>query len=196
MDLELVQVKASKSELEKRITAFTSHKRSLLDAANCLEFRGEGGAARVAATLARSRGSRGHLRRSKVDNQSGPKVYPDEIPKKIIKLDPDAVPMLPIPLENRISELENRVFFREQDPLPPSLYQRLRILENRVLELEGLSPEHCRPMEVVRTRDREQDVASKKEARRTQVAADLKNINGRIAELRHTLKAKTDPGRQ
>merc|ERR1711990_132458 len=44
-------------------------------------------------------------------------------------------------IDRRISELEEKVFFREGQPVPLPVYTRLKQLEDRVLELEGLSPE-------------------------------------------------------
>jgi hypothetical protein len=187
MDQDLIQVKAPKAELQRRIAAFTSRKRAELDRANCLEFRGAGGAARVAALLVRSQGSTGHLRRSRAVD-GGPPLA--EAPA--VKLEPGVQPPLPDPLENRISELEERVFFREQEPVPVAVYQRLRELEARVEELVGLSPDHCRPVEVVRARDRAQAAARGRAARRTVLAGDLKNIDTRILELRGALRTKID----
>ena len=70
IDPDMVQVKASKAELERRIAAFTSRKRAHLDSSNRVEFCGSGGAARVAAVLGRSRGSKGHLRKTNADDAS------------------------------------------------------------------------------------------------------------------------------
>ena len=185
MDPEEIQVKASKAELARRIVAFTSRKRALLDQANCLEFRGEGGAARVAAVLGRSRGSKGHLRRSRVDNSK--EATPDYTRQEVAKPEPSPSHG---PLDTRLAELEQRVIFREDRPVPGAVYRRLRELEDRVEELEGLSPDHCRPLEVVRLRDREAAAGARREARAAQVAADIRNIDARILALRSTLRAK------
>ena len=191
IDPDLVQVKATKVELERRIAAFTSRKRALLDSSNCLEFCGTGGAARVAAVLGRSRGSKGHLRKSTADNSNH---VLHETPSKRIKLESNTVPQVPI--DKRISELEERVFFREGQPVPLPVYTRLKQLEERVLELEGLSPDHCNPLEVVKKRDREQAALANKEARVSQLTSSLKNINSRIIELKNTLKTKIETDAQ
>ena len=188
MDPELIQVKASRADLKSRIDAFSRRKRALLDRANQLEFRGEGGAARVAAVMARSKGSKGHLRRSRVEDAR----QAEERPVKAAKVEIDAPPAVPLPLENRLSELEEQVFFREQEPVPLSVYGRLRELEDRLQELLAISPEHFDPLEVVRGRDRQLGEARRKEARSAQVAADLKNINTRIAELSSKLRTKIE----
>ena len=73
-------------------------------------------------------------------------------------------------------------------PLP--VYTRLKQLEDRVLELEGLSPDHCKPIEVLKKRDREHAAVAKKEAREKQLTANLKNIDSRITELKNILKSK------
>ena len=189
MDPELIQVNASRADLKSRIDAFSRRKRALLDRANQLEFRGEGGAARVAAVMARSKGSKGHLRRSRVEDASS---QAEERPVKAAKMEFDAPPAVPLPLENRLSELEEQVFFREQEPVPLSVYGRLRELEDRLQELLAISPEHFDPLEVVRGRDRQLGEARRKEARSAQVAADLKNINTRIAELSSKLRTKIE----
>ena len=185
IDPDLVQVKATNKELERRITAFTSRKRALLDSSNCLEFCGTGGAARVAAVLGRSRGSKGHLRKSIAENSCNVSLA---TPCKRIKLEPNVVPKVPI--DQRLSELEERVFFKEGQPVPVPVYARLKQLEDRVLELEGLSPEHCNPLEVVKKIDREQAAIANKEARVNQLTSTLKNINSRIAELKNALRSK------
>jgi len=187
IDPDLIQVKATKSELERRIAAFTSRKRALLDSSNCLEFCGTGGAARVAAVLGRSRGSKGHLRKSTSDNSNHVLL---ETPCKRIKLESNVTPQVPI--DRRISELEERVFFREGQPVPLPVYTRLKQLEDRVLELEGLSPEHCNPLEVMKKRDREQSSIANKEARVNQLTSSLKNINSRIIELKNALTSKIE----
>ena len=185
IDPDVVQVKATNTELERRIAAFTSRKRALLDSANCLEFCGTGGAARVAAVLGRSRGSKGHLRKSTADN-SCHVLLPT--PSKRIKLEPNVA--LQVPIDQRMSELEERVFFREGQPVPVPVYTRLKQLEDRVLELEGLSPEYCNPLEIVKNRDREQAAVANKEARVNQLTSNLKNINSRIIELKNVLRSK------
>ena len=191
IDPDLVQVKATKAELERRIAAFTSRKRALLDSSNCLEFCGTGGAARVAAVLGRSRGSKGHLRKSSTDNSCHTQLsLSSSSPCKRIKLELKATPQVPI--ERRMSELEERVFFKEGQPVPVPVYTRLKQLEDRVLELEGLSPEHCNPVEVVKKRDREQAAIAKKEARVNLLTSNLKNINSRIIELKNTLRSKIE----
>ena len=190
IDPELVQVKASQSELNRRIAAFTSRKRALLDSSNCLEFCGTGGAARVSALLGRSRGSKGHLRKSTADN-SCHTVSGFAKPCKLIKLEANvAPPEVPTAINRRMSELEERVFFREGQPVPLPVYTRLKQLEDRVLELEGLSPDHCKPIEVLKKRDREHAAVAKKEAREKQLTANLKNIDSRITELKNILKSK------
>ena len=190
IDPDLVQVKASKGELERRIAAFTSRKRALLDSSNCLEFCGTGGAARVAAVLGRSRGSKGHLRKSTADNSQPGLSF--ATPCKRMKLEPKVAPQEAptTAIDRRMSELEDRVFFREGQPVPLPVYTRLKQLEDRVLELEGLSPEHCNPLEVVKKRDKELAAVAKKEARVNQLTSNLKNINSRIIELKNTLRSK------
>ena len=192
IDPDLVQVKASKGELERRIAAFTSRKRALLDSSNCLEFCGTGGAARVAAVLGRSRGSKGHLRKSTADNSSH--GLSSATPCKQMKLELNVTPLKAptTAIDRRISELEERVFFREGQHVPLPVYTRLKQLEDRVLELEGLSPEHCNPLEVVKKRDKELAAVAKKEARVNQLTSNLRNINSRIMELKNILRSKIE----
>ena len=82
------------------------------------------------------------------------------------------------------------MFFREGQPVPVPVYTRLKQLEDRVLELEGLSPEYCNPLEIVKNRDREQAAVANKEARVNQLTSNLKNINSRIIELKNVLRSK------
>jgi len=190
IDPDMVQVKASKAELERRIAAFTSRKRAHLDSSNRVEFCGSGGAARVAAVLGRSRGSKGHLRKTNADDVSN--VLSDSSPSKQMKLTQSAATTAQVPIDRRFSELEERVFFREGEPVPLPIYQRLKELEDRVLELEGLSPDHCEPFEVVKKRDRDEAAAARKETRSKQLTSDLQNINSRIFELKNILRARIE----
>merc|ERR1712029_19511 len=80
IDKSLIQVVASKEELDHRISAFCKRKRGELDRANCLEFcnlKDDGvgdSCARVLAVLHRKTGSKSHLRTSTVKNLSGPNI--------------------------------------------------------------------------------------------------------------------------
>ena len=142
----------------------------------------------MAAVLGRSRGSKGHLRKTNADDINH--VLSGSSPFKQMKLTPGAAAQVPI--DRRFSELEERVFFREGEPVPLPIYQRLKELEDRVLELEGLSPDHCKPLEVVKKRDRDQAAAARKETRSKQLTSDLQNINSRIFELRNILRARIE----
>merc|ERR1712192_11714 len=131
----------------------------------------------------------GHLRKSTADNSGH--VVPGlsfAAPCKRMILEPNVTPQEAptTAIDRRMSELEERVFFREGQPVPLPVYTRLKQLEDRVLELEGLSPEHCNPLEVVKKRDKELAAVAKKEARVNQLTSNLKNINSRIIELKNT----------
>lgn len=202
LDQSLIQVVASKEELNRRISAFCKRKRDELDKGNLLEFcnlEGVGDScARVVAVLCRKDGSKSHLRTSSVKNTVGPHNSPvivhsaDSGVKKIkLEIDnPNLCSLLPAPLENRVSELEKKVIFSDNKPVHGDIYTRLKVLEDRIELLEGISPEYCQPVELVRERDKKEWQEGEIRNRKTQVKGSLSELDQRICNLKNLLQTQ------
>ena len=143
IDPKCIQITASNEEIERRIDAFMERKREEINANNVLEFCGrhivndepnEFSCARTDSTgLIRKKDSASHLRKSSVDNsiQQFSKTSQDSKNAKSS--------VIPFGLEERVINLEEHLKLR---PVQKELYLRLKDIENRVLYLEGLSPEY------------------------------------------------------
>lgn len=194
---------ANKEELERRISAFCKRKRDELDRTNLLEFcnlqeDGVGDScARVAAMLCRKSGSKSHLRTSSVKNVIGPHSngieQSRETEVKKIKLEfnsVDQTSVLPVSLENRFSELEKKVTFGENKPMPMDIYTRLKILEDRIVMLEGISPEYFNPVLKENFKNEKEEVEEIRRKRKAQVKGSLSELDERIFILKNLLKTQ------
>ena len=143
IDPKYVQITASNDEIERRIEAFIERKREEINTHNVLEFcsrhlvndePNEFSCARTDSTgLIRKKNSSSHLRKSYVDNS---KIGNDV---KGRELSSDKIANLPFGLEERFINLEEHLSLK---PIQRELYIRLKDIEDRVLYLEGLSPEY------------------------------------------------------
>lgn len=135
-----VKIKASKAELEKRISAFMERKRFESDVANVQEFchrlpleaealaseKEASSCARVDAVLVGRKDSKSHLRVSRVVNVSGPQSAP---------------PVRSAAVEERLKNMEQHLGLAVT-PVPGDVYARLRQLEERILYMESVSTEY------------------------------------------------------
>merc|ERR1719186_1183349 len=123
-----------------------------------------------------------------------------QVPCKKIKLDPaiksetfgNGENKIPEALEERLSVMEAQV--KPTGPVPKGVYERLKALENRILFLEGVSPEYegflnskCKCQ--IRTKD---SVTVKLDhgSSQDQITESLSAINNRINQLKTVLKLK------
>lgn len=203
----LVQVTASKIEIDRRIQAFIERKRTAINRTNIQEFCNrhssepvENSCARVDAVVVRKVDSKSHLRQSTAINEWGPLMGNQHQAKKI-KLDPivkaeaysDTENKLPEGLEERICQMEGQV--RPNRPVPKGIYARLKKLEDRILFLEGISPEYegllnskCKCQK--RTSKEMVNVRMEEGGRKERITESLTTINSRINHLKAMLKLK------
>lgn len=132
----LIQIKASNEELDKRIESFILRKRSEIDVSNIAEFCGydrgsEFICARVDATLKKRKDSKGHLQVNRVLNTYQRDQSSSEYLTKYIP---------PNGVEERLQNLETQLSLITSTP--KNIYKRLKILEDRLLLLESISPEY------------------------------------------------------
>ncbi|RVE57695.1 hypothetical protein OJAV_G00218750 [Oryzias javanicus] len=123
----MVQIKAGKSEIERRISAFMERKQMEINENNVREFcnvidcNQENSCARTDAVFTPYPGFKSHVKVSRVVNTYGPQTGA---------------------IEERLQNIETHLKLPSAGPVPLSVFHRLKKLEDRILELEGLSPEY------------------------------------------------------
>ncbi|XP_033217682.1 molybdopterin synthase catalytic subunit isoform X2 [Belonocnema kinseyi] len=146
IDPSIVQVRADSEELNRRIQAFISRKREQVNLVNVQEFcfHGSGAdetiesCARVDAILTRHKDSKSHMKVHRVLNPWGPQTTVPSTLEKTKTTDQSC--NYPPALEERLSSSEKLLGINK--PVPRDIYERLKIIEDRVLQLESLSPEY------------------------------------------------------
>lgn len=197
MDPALVQITAGQKEIDRRMQAFMDRKRAEINLSNKREFCGIIGAyekddscARTLATFVPRSGQKSHLKISKVENTSGPRQMVAESKESVgSKKNSDCNQTLrPCSLP---SDVEERLFNMEahlrlpSSPSALSVHQRLKALEDRILYLEGISPEYTQiftKKQMWKKKDRR--LSSSLSSR----YSTLTRIDQRILELRNKLK--------
>ncbi|GAA6223301.1 MAP3K12-binding inhibitory protein 1 [Lates japonicus] len=143
----MVQIRAGKSEIERRISAFMERKQMEINENNVREFcnvidcNQENSCARTDAVFTPYPGFKSHVKVTRVVNTYGPQTRGGgEAGEQ------QRGPMVRhcgnTAIEERLHNIENHLKLPTAGPVPLSVYQRLKKLEDRILELEGLSPEY------------------------------------------------------
>lgn len=154
---ELFQIRADESEIKRRIASFIGRKREDINSNNVQDFIAdkvddEMRCARVNSTVYRINGSKGHLKVHRVKNETGPqttnyttaldKLMENSSPVKI-KSDPDMPKKsLLSGIEERITNAEAHLNVNNDIVSTKSVFERLKMLEDKILYLETLSPEY------------------------------------------------------
>uniref|UniRef100_A0A3Q1GK84 MAP3K12 binding inhibitory protein 1 n=1 Tax=Acanthochromis polyacanthus TaxID=80966 RepID=A0A3Q1GK84_9TELE len=146
----MVQIRARKSEIERRISAFMERKQMEINENNVREFcnvidcNQENSCARTDAVFTPYPGFKSHVKVTRVVNTYGPQTRsgggqgePGEQQRGPIARDCGNAA-----IEERLHNIETHLKLPTVGPVPLSVYQRLKKLEDRILELEGLSPEY------------------------------------------------------
>uniref|UniRef100_A0A8C6UPM0 MAP3K12 binding inhibitory protein 1 n=1 Tax=Neogobius melanostomus TaxID=47308 RepID=A0A8C6UPM0_9GOBI len=146
----MVQIRAGKSEIERRISAFMERKQMEINENNVREFcnvidcNQENSCARTDAVFTPYPGFKSHVKVSRVVNTFGPQSL---MGSAQTDLQQQRGPVLPqgcgnTAIEERLQNIEAHLKLPSAGPVPLSVYQRIKKLEDRILELEGLSPEY------------------------------------------------------
>ncbi|XP_033966814.1 MAP3K12-binding inhibitory protein 1 isoform X2 [Pseudochaenichthys georgianus] len=146
----MVQIRAKKSEIERRISAFMERKQMEINENNVREFcnvidcNQENSCARTDAVFTPYPGFKSHVKVTRVVNTYGPQTRSGGGQGEAG--DPQRGPMSRdcgnAAIEERLQNIETHLRLPTAGPVPLSVYQRLKKLEDRILELEGLSPEY------------------------------------------------------
>nr|XP_033328000.1 molybdopterin synthase catalytic subunit [Megalopta genalis]XP_033328001.1 molybdopterin synthase catalytic subunit [Megalopta genalis]XP_033328002.1 molybdopterin synthase catalytic subunit [Megalopta genalis]XP_033328003.1 molybdopterin synthase catalytic subunit [Megalopta genalis] len=149
VDPNLVQIRATNEELNRRIASFIERKRQQVNIVNVQEFcyhrekdeENEDSCARVDAILIRRKDSKSHVRVHRVLNTWGPQTVDQSILRKAtvsgmcqINNNYSSV------LNDRISTTERILGINR--PVPKDVYERLKHIEDRILYMESISPEY------------------------------------------------------
>ncbi|XP_066594048.1 molybdopterin synthase catalytic subunit isoform X4 [Prorops nasuta] len=146
---QLVQIRANNVELTQRIEAFIARKREQVNAVNVQEFcchreqsdNDENSCARVDAILIRRKDSKSHVKVHRVLNVCGPQTTNQALKyKETICRPSQSSSSFSSVLDDRLSVTEK--VLRINKPVPKDIYARLKNIEDRILFLEGVSPEY------------------------------------------------------
>ena len=208
IDSALVQITASRSEMDRRIEAFIERKRAELNNSNVLEFCNrhisedpEFSCARVDSVLVGRREGKSHFRQSQVVNHDGPQTKSKLMPQKRVKTEErpstataaEEDSKVPVGIRERLLDLEKKVpVIAPKGPVPKDVYARIKALEDRVRYLEGISPEYfCNFVKMESESDNGSASGSSGAGDRGEdLAKSLSGINTRIQQLQASLMVK------
>ena len=80
--------------------------------------------------------------------------------------------------------------FGENKPVPIDIYTRLKMLEERIELLEGISPEYCHPVKISSVKSEQDEIQERREHRKTQIQLSLSDLDDRILSLKNLLQTK------
>ncbi|KAF7201413.1 MAP3K12-binding inhibitory protein 1 isoform X1 [Nothobranchius furzeri] len=146
----MVQIRAGKSEIERRISAFMECKQMEINENNVREFcnvidcNQENSCARTDAVFTPYPGFKSHIKVSRVVNTYGPQTRGGGRQGEAAEHHRGAAARDcgNAAIEERLQNMETHLKLPSVGPVPLTVYQRLKTLEDRILELEGLSPEY------------------------------------------------------
>lgn len=140
IDDNLIQVKSTNEEINMRIEKFKSRKREEINNINIREFRSDSNiqddetCARTHAVYFRRKDSKSHLRVTKVENKMGPQTM--RVPDNSSTIND----IINSGIDERLDDVEKFVGINK--PVPKDIYKRIKNIEERMLYLEGISPEY------------------------------------------------------
>ncbi|KAJ8362422.1 hypothetical protein AAFF_G00375700 [Aldrovandia affinis] len=142
-----VQIRASKSEIDRRISAFIERKQLEINENNVREFcnvihcNQENSCARTDAIFTPFPGFKSHIKVTRVVNRYGPQTWVGGH-RQISGLKHSIALCGNPAVEERLQNIEAHLKLTADRPVPQNIYERLKCMEDRILELEGLSPEY------------------------------------------------------
>ncbi|XP_010815467.1 PREDICTED: MAP3K12-binding inhibitory protein 1 isoform X4 [Bison bison bison] len=125
-DPEVVQIKAGKAEIDRRISAFIERKQAEINENNVREFCNVIDCNQV----------------SRVVNTYGPQTRSEGIPGSGHNPNSMLRDCGNQAVEERLQNIEAHLRLQTGGPVPRDIYQRIKKLEDKILELEGISPEY------------------------------------------------------
>ncbi|XP_006152431.1 MAP3K12-binding inhibitory protein 1 isoform X2 [Tupaia chinensis] len=135
-------------QIDRRISAFIERKQAEINENNVREFcnvidcNQENSCARTDAVFTPYPGFKSHVKVSRVVNTYGPQTRPEGIqgsghnPNSMLRDCGNQA------VEERLQNIEAHLRLQTGGPVPRDIYQRIKKLEDKILELEGISPEY------------------------------------------------------
>ncbi|KAE8587360.1 hypothetical protein XENTR_v10021943 [Xenopus tropicalis] len=157
-DPSVVQIKAKKSEIDRRILAFIERKQAEINENNVREFcnvidcNQENSCARTDAVFTPYPGFKSHIKVSRVVNTYGPQTRNDNTAAPRLRANPVQLDCGNQAVEERLQNIECHLRLQRSGPVPKDVYQRIKSLEDKILELEGISPEYFHSLDVSKKR--------------------------------------------
>lgn len=154
---KLVQIHVDRNEINRRIKAFMSRKRKEVDEWNIREFCSHlpieaenplweemESCARVDAVFVPRFGSKSHMKVSKVENRWGPQTKLDGMKrmKKEVDEEVNAPDVSLEAIQERLQNMESHLKLKSDPSLRCNVFERMKQLEDRILFLEGISPDY------------------------------------------------------
>ncbi|KAL7992533.1 hypothetical protein Chor_016789 [Crotalus horridus] len=155
-DPEVVQIKAGKAEIERRISAFIERKQAEINENNVREFCNVMDCNQV----------------SRVINTYGPQTRNKDAQVSNHNANTHSHDCGNQAIEERLQNIEAHLRLQTGGPVPKDIYQRIKKLEDKILELEGMSPEYFQSVNYT-----------------------LAELDEKINALKQTLLRKTNEGR-
>ncbi|XP_063146127.1 MAP3K12-binding inhibitory protein 1 isoform X2 [Candoia aspera] len=188
-DPEVVQIKAGKAEIERRISAFIERKQAEINENNVREFcnvmdcNQENSCARTDAVFTPYPGFKSHVKVSRVINTYGPQTRNEDAQVSNHKAHSHDCGNQAV--EERLQNIESHLRLQTGGPVPKDIYQRIKKLEDKILELEGMSPEYFQSVNLFMKRRKIQQNQN----------YTLAELDEKINALKQTLLRKTNEGR-
>ncbi|KAM5235072.1 MAP3K12-binding inhibitory protein 1 isoform 2-T2 [Ctenodactylus gundi] len=154
VDPEVVQIKAGKAEIDRRISAFIERKQAEINENNVREFcnvidcNQENSCARTDAVFTPYPGFKSHVKVSRVVNTYGPQTRSEGIQGAGHKPNTMLRDCGNQAVEERLQNIEAHLRLQTGGPVPRDIYQRIKKLEDKILELEGISPEYFQSVSI------------------------------------------------
>nr|XP_045252226.1 MAP3K12-binding inhibitory protein 1 isoform X3 [Macaca fascicularis] len=169
-DPEVVQIKAGKAEIDRRISAFIERKQAEINENNVREFcnvidcNQENSCARTDAIFTPYPGFKSHVKVSRVVNTYGPQTRPEGIPGSGHKPNSMLRDCGNQAVEERLQNIEAHLRLQTGGPVPRDIYQRIKKLEDKILELEGISPEYFQSVQNYSLAELDEKISALKQA--------------------------------
>ncbi|XP_052041778.1 MAP3K12-binding inhibitory protein 1 isoform X3 [Apodemus sylvaticus] len=135
-------------QIDRRISAFIERKQAEINENNVREFcnvidcNQENSCARTDAVFTPYPGFKSHVKVSRVVNTYGPQTRPEGIAGSGHKPTGTLRDCGNQAVEERLQNIEAHLRLQTGGPVPRDIYQRIKKLEDKILELEGISPEY------------------------------------------------------
>ncbi|CAL1270468.1 unnamed protein product [Larinioides sclopetarius] len=201
------QLQVDETEIKRRINAFLSRKRKEVDEWNVQEFCSRpfveeenplweqvDSCARVDAVFIPRFGSKSHVKVSKVENRWGPQTQIRNDPAKRIKTEPgletetDTNDVTFENIQERLKIMEAHLKLKSDSSMRNSIFQRIKQLEDRILFLEGISPDYFHLSGPNYSSANKKSISEKEKVYSNW---NVDDIQKRIQSLKETLKLKS-----